>query len=92
MGGDVLLASKWALAEDLLRLSAAAGRAVFVSMPSVVRYPLLVLIGATAVYLVVAWCRSGVRKRRELRKQGERGEAREDPETTPGPEKTSPGT
>ncbi|MEU7024325.1 hypothetical protein ABZ990_27265 [Streptomyces sp. NPDC046203] len=86
MGGDVLLASRWEPAVDLLRLLVSGLRVAFGHLPDWARYPLLVLIAAGAAWIGVTTCRDKLRERRERR---DRGEERKPPETVRGEVKSS---
>ncbi|MEV5971199.1 hypothetical protein [Streptomyces sp. NPDC051921] len=57
MGGDVLLASKWDIAVDLLWLVRGMIRFVLMDGPAWIRYPVIALGAALVLYVVGSWCR-----------------------------------
>ncbi|MFI8827260.1 hypothetical protein [Streptomyces sp. NPDC053431] len=57
MGGDVLLASKWDIAVDLLRLIRGVIGFVLMDGPDWVRYPAIALGSGLALYIAWSWCR-----------------------------------
>ncbi|MFD0371452.1 hypothetical protein [Streptomyces sp. NPDC059071] len=63
--GGELLASKWDVADDLARLVVGLFRVAFTALPEWIRYPVIVIGGGFALYVVATRVRDWWRGRRE---------------------------